>query len=425
MKILIKNARILTMKEDQPLFIGDIAIKGEVISYVGPSIAHNDTFDRIIDAQGNVVMPGFKNAHTHSAMTFLRSSADDLPLKEWLYEAVFPLEAKLTPQDIYVLTKLAFAEYLTSGITADFDMYYHPLEVARASIDMGFRTVCLGTVSNYKESVLLMKEHYELINKMHPLVSYRLGFHAEYTTSEEILLELSKAAHELKTPIFTHISETAKEVQSCIERHGMTPPQYIDKLGLFDYGGGGFHCVHLTKEDIALFKRRGLYAVTCPGSNTKLGSGIAPIQTMLDEGINLAIGTDGPASNNCLDMFKEMMLTFALQKTALVSATAADPYALLNMATVGGAKAMGLTNSDILAVGKYADITMIDLKQPNMQPLNNIVKNIVYSGSKTNIKLTMIAGKVVYEDGRFDIGEPIEDIYRQAQAITDRIKASR
>ncbi len=424
MKILLKNARILTMVIDEALFFGDIIVTNERISYIGPSINHDITFDRVIDVNGNVVMPGFKNAHSHSSMTFLRSFADDLPLKEWLYEAVFPLEAKLTKEDIYTLAKISFAEYLTSGITACFDMYYHPEAVAQAAIDVGFRTVCLGTVNSFKESVSLMKEHYQLINNMHPLVSYRLGFHAEYTTSETILIELAKAAHELKTPIFTHISETALEVAGCIERHGLTPPQYFENLGLFDYGGGGFHCVHLTSEDLDLFKRRGLYAVTCPGSNTKLGSGIAPIQTMLDEGIHLAIGTDGPASNNCLDMFKEMTLTFALQKTKLADATAAHPLDVLHMATVGGANAMGLTDCDVLANGKYADLTIIDLVQPNMQPINNIVKNIVYSGSKSNIKLTMIAGKIVYEDGKFYINEPIEDIYQAAQAITDRLKAA-
>ncbi len=423
MKILIKNARILTMVSGQDLFTGDLIVDGERIAYVGPSRPHpNETFDRVIDANGNVIMPGFKNAHTHSPMTFLRSFADDLPLKEWLYQAVFPLEAKLMPQDIYLLSKVAFAEYLTSGITADFDMYYHPDQVARASIDVGFRTVCLGTVNNFKESVALMKDHYRLINHMNPLVSYRMGFHAEYTTSEDILKELSKAAHELKTPIFTHISETESEVRGCLERHGTTPPMYFERLGLFDYGGGGFHCVHLTEEDLDLFKRRGLYAVTCPGSNTKLGSGIAPVQTMIDRGINLAIGTDGPASNNCLDMFKEMTLTFALQKTKLADATAADPYKILEMATVGGARAMGLADSDVLAVDKYADLIMIDLHQPNMQPLNNIVKNIVYSGSKSNVKLTMIAGKILFEDGIFHLDRPIEDIYRDAQAITDRLK---
>jgi len=422
MKILLKNARILTMKEGEPLFTGDLVVTDDRIAYIGPSKKHDDHFDRIIDIKGNVVMPGFKNAHTHSSMTFLRSFADDLSLREWLYQAVFPLEAKLTPADIYHLAKVAFAEYVSSGITADFDMYYHPIEVAKASIDSGFRTVCLGTVNDFKESVAILKEHHRIINKMDPLVSYRLGFHAEYTTKVEILVELSKAAHELKTPIFTHMSETEQEVADCLKRTGMTPPRYIDSLGLFDYGGGGFHCVHFTDEDIALFKRRGLYAITCPGSNTKLGSGIAPIQKMLDQGINLAIGTDGPASNNCLDMFKEMTLVFALQKTLLHDATAADPYQVLKMATVGGANAMGLTDSDILAIGKYADLTIIDLQQPNMQPIINIVKNIVYSGSKANVKLTMVAGKILYEDGKYYLGEPIEEIYRKAQEVTDRIR---
>jgi len=143
---------------------------------------------------------------------------------------------------------------------------------------------------------------------------------------------------------------------------------------------------------------------------------------MLDQGINLAIGTDGPASNNCLDMFKEMTLVFALQKTLLHDATAADPYQVLKMATVGGANAMGLTDSDILAIGKYADLTIIDLQQPNMQPIINIVKNIVYSGSKANVKLTMVAGKILYEDGKYYLGEPIEEIYRKAQEVTDRIR---
>ena len=422
MRLLFKNARILRMVKDQPIFIGDVITTDARITYIGPSINHEGQFDRVIDVDGNVLMPGFKNAHTHSPMTFLRSLADDLPLLEWLYEAVFPSEAKLRPEDIYILSKVAFAEYLTSGITAGFDMYYYPEEGARASIDVGFRSVLLGTVTKFRESVLEMKKSFQIINNWHPLVSYRMGFHAEYTANEEILMELAKAAHELQTPIFTHISETEAEVQGCIQRHGMTPPQYFEKLGLFDYGGGGFHCVHLTHEDIALFKRLGLFAVTCPGSNTKLGSGIAPIQTMIDEGINLAIGTDGPASNNCLDMFKEMMLTFALQKTKLNSAVAVDPYTLLEMATVGGAKAMGLVDSDVLEVGKYADMTIIDLQQPNMQPINNIIKNIVYAGSKSNIKMTIIAGKILYENGLFNLGEPIADIYRKAQEVTNRIK---
>lgn len=422
MKIRFINARILSLEKDTSLSEGELWVEGNRITYVGPKLETKEVFDRVVDAQGNVLMPGFKNAHTHSPMTFLRSYVDDLPLHEWLHQAVFPLEALLQPGDEYALAKVAFAEYLTSGITADFDMYYNPMEVVKASIDTGFRTVCLGTVTRYKESVQEMVASFHKINGLHELVSYRLGFHAEYTSTPEILSELSKAANTLKTPIFTHTSETEAEVQGCIDRHGMTPVVYFESLGLFNYGGGGFHCVHLTEKDMEIYQRRGLYAVTCPSSNTKLASGIAPIQEFIDKGIHLAIGTDGPASGNCLDFFREMFLVTGLGKLKSKNASAVDALEVLKMATVGGAKAMGLTDADVLAKGKLADIIMIDLHQPNMQPLNHIVKNIVYSGSKTNVKMTMINGKILYENGEFFLDQSIDDIYLAAQTITDRIK---
>ncbi len=421
MNIRFVNARLMTMKDGPTISEGELWVSGNRISYVGPAKPTKTLFDRTIDCHGNVLMPGFKNAHTHSAMTFLRSYADDLNLKDWLYQAVFPLEAKLTKDDVYTLSKLAFAEYVASGITADFDMYYYPEVTAQASIDFGFRTVCLGTVTKMRSSVDEMVESFKKINQKDSLASYRLGFHAEFTTSEEILIELSKAANKLKTPIFTHTSETYAEVQGCIQRHGCTPPVYFEKLGLYNYGGGGFHCVWLSEEDLEIFKKRGLWVVTCPASNAKLASGTAPIQKMIDMGINLAIGTDGPASNNSLDFFKEMYLVTAFQKLLTKDPQAAHPYKILEMATVGGAHAMGLDDADILDVGKLADIVMIDLAKPNMQPLNNIPKNIVYAGMTSDVALTMINGKIVYEAGKFFIDEPIEEIYRKANAITQRI----
>ncbi|MDD3938805.1 MAG: amidohydrolase family protein, partial [Bacilli bacterium] len=229
-------------------------------------------------------------------------------------------------------------------------------------------------------------------------------------------------ANELKAPVFTHISETQNEVDGCIERHGDTPAVYFEKLGLFNYGGGGFHGVYLTEQDMEIFKRRNLHLVTCPSSNTKLASGIAPIQKFLDFGINLSLGTDGPASNNSLDFFREMFLVTGLSKLKTMDPTSLDGYQVLKMATVGGARALGLDDVDTLEVGKLADIIMIDLYRPNMQPINNIEKNIVYSGSKENVKMTMINGRILYEDGNFLLGESIEDIYKRAQEITDRIK---
>ncbi len=422
MKTRFINARILTMKPGEKIFIGELWVEDNLITYVGPKKHSEVEFDRVVNCGLNLLMPGFKNAHTHSPMTFLRSYADDLPLQEWLEKAIFPLEDKLQPGDQYHLAKVAFAEYLTSGITACFDMYYSPLETVKAAIDTGFRAVLVGTVTKYKESVAEMKAAYKTINKMNPLVRYELGFHAEYTANEEILKELAKASDELKAPIWSHISETEREVEECIARHGMTPAVYIESLGLYKHGGGGFHGVHFREEDFAVYKRNKLNIVTNPSANTKLASGIAPVKRYLDEGINIAIGTDGPASNNALDFFREMFLVTGLAKIREKDASVVDGLAVLKMATVNGAHALGLDQADVLASGKLADVIMIDLTGPNMQPINNIEKNIVYSGSKSNVYLTMINGKILYENGEFFLDEPIEQIYQKAQAITDRIK---
>lgn len=342
-------------------------------------------------------MPGFKNAHTHSGMTVLRSYADDLPLKDWLNKQVFPVEAKLTAEDICELTKLAVLEYLTSGITAVFDMYLTPESIARAFDEMGMRCVQVGAVNNFSQSLELVEEMYQKLNQKSSLQSYMLGFHAEYTCSPELLKGIAALAHKYKAPVFTHLSETEEEVAGCRERYGVTPLKYLDGLGIFDYGGGGYHCVHVTEEEIGIMKAKGLYAVTNPGSNAKLASGIAPISDFLKAGIPVAIGTDGPASNNCLDMFREMFLVTGLAKLKQKDASAVDAMEVLKMATVNGALAMGLRDADILAAGKLADIIMIDLMQPNMQPINNIPKNIVYSGSKSNVAMTMIGGRILYE----------------------------
>ena len=212
-----------------------------------------------------------------------------------------------------------------------------------------------------------------------------------------------------------------------MERTGMTPTAYMNALGLFDYGGGGYHCVHMTEEDLHIFADKKLSVITNPGSNTKLASGIAPIQAILDKGINIGIGTDGPASNNCLDMFREMFLVTGLAKLREDDASAVDADKVLYMATVGGARAMGLTDCDILAEGKLADLIMINLKRPNMQPLNNITKNLVYSGSKENVALTMVRytmvnGKILYENGEFYIGVQPEEVYEKANQIINSFR---
>jgi 5-methylthioadenosine/S-adenosylhomocysteine deaminase len=419
------------MDGNTDIIFGELWVQKNTITYIGDGTDLEQVFpkeedrrviwDRQIDANGNLLMPGFKDAHTHSAMTFLRSYADDLPLQSWLNEQVFPREAQLTPDDIYTLTIHGIMEYLTSGITANFDMYMQPQMIARAAVDTGFRTVQVDSINNFGGTIDDVEENYLKYNNFHELSSYVLGFHAEYTTSMELMEGIAALSHKYKAPVYMHNSETKSEVEECYSRYQMSPTQLFDKIGMYDYGGGGYHCVWFDDKDIEIFEKKGLSVVTNPASNAKLASGIAPITKYMEHGINIAIGTDGAASNNCLDMFREMFLTTALAKLKENDAAAVDATDVLYMATVGGAKAMGLTDCDVLAPGKKADLIMIDLEQPNMQPLNNIAKNIVYAGSKQNVKLTMVNGRILYEDGKFDIGVDAGDIYAEANSIIQRM----
>lgn len=423
MKTRIYNARVLTMEPGRPVFDGEIQIDGDTISYVGPEKDGGETiWDEQIDAQRNLIMPGFKNAHTHSAMTFLRSHADDMKLDEWLNTRVFPAEAKLTGEDVYWQTKLAVMEYLTSGVTSVFDMYMFRADGARAMRECGFRNVFCESINDFGGTLEQVEADYHTYNEdADRLISYQLGFHAEYTTSREMMEGLAALSRKYEIPVYVHCSETRKEVEDCRARTGMTPVAYMDSLGLFCHGGGIFHGVHMDDADFDIIKKRGMYVVTNPASNLKLASGIAPVKRYLDEGIPLAIGTDGPASNNCLDMFREMFLVTGLQKVVCDDPEVVPAGEVLRMAAVNGAHAMGLPECDSLAAGKKADMIMIDLMQPNMQPLQNIEKNIVYSGSKQNIKMTMVGGKVLYRNGEFFIGCSPARIYEEAGRTVKRI----
>lgn len=433
MNIRFYHARILTMEEPVCVTEGQIWVKGERIIYVGDGTHPESVYeklgmepiiwDREIDCEGNLLMPGFKNAHAHSAMVLFRSIADDEPLQGWLEKRIFPVEAQLTGEDIYELTRMSVLEYLTSGITAVFDMYLTPETILEAYTDCGMRNVQVSGINNFGPEPAVMEQRYLTLNGKNSLSSYMLGLHAEYTCSMELLEQIAAMVQKYKAPFFTHNSETALEVKECFERYGMSPTQLFDKLGLYDFGGGGYHCIYLDDKDFEIFKKRGLTAVTNPASNLKLASGIAPVGRFLAENIPVAIGTDGAGSNNCLDMFREMFLVTGLAKYLDKDAASVDAIEVLKMATVNGARAMGLTDCDTLSEGKYADLIMLDLKQPNMQPLNNIAKNIVYSGSKQNVKMTMINGKILYEDGVFDIGEEPEVLYQKANKIAARFRS--
>lgn len=396
----------------------DVFVDGDSIVAIGE---YDKTADTVYDLNGNLLMPSFKNAHTHSAMTFGRSFADDLPLQPWLYDKIFPLEAKLTPQDIYDLSMLAFLEYLTSGTSACFDMYYFPEMMAKASVDFGFRTVMTSGLNNFKESINAVEDYYNKFNIYNSLVSYKLGFHAEYTTDKELIKGIAKLAEKYQAPVFTHASETKSEVEDCIKRNGMSPTKYLDSLGIFNYGGGAYHSVWIDDEDIEIYKEKGIWAVINACSNAKLASGIAPVSKLLKNSVNVAVGTDGASSNNALDMFREMYTICATQKLNDKDAASTDANDILKASTIGSAKCMGLTDCDVIDVGKKADLIVIDMHRPSMQPINNITKNLVYSGGKDIVKMTMINGKILYDNGEFK-NIDIEKIYANAQAVIDRIR---
>ncbi|WP_294798181.1 amidohydrolase [uncultured Eubacterium sp.] len=396
----------------------DVFVDGDSIVAIGE---YDKTADTVYDLNGNLLMPSFKNAHTHSAMTFGRSFADDLPLQPWLYDKIFPLEAKLTPQDIYDLSMLAFLEYLTSGTSACFDMYYFPEMMAKASVDFGFRTVMTSGLNNFKESVNAVEDYYNKFNNYDSLVSYKLGFHAEYTTDKELIKGIAKLAEKYQAPVFTHASETKSEVEDCIKRNGMSPTKYLNSLGIFNYGGGAYHSVWIDDEDIEIYKEKGIWAVINACSNAKLASGIAPVSKFLKSGVKVAVGTDGASSNNALDMFREMYTICATQKLNDKDAASTDANDILKASTIGSAKCMGLTDCDVIDVDKKADLIVINMHRPSMQPINNITKNLVYSGGKDIVKMTMINGKILYNNGEFK-NIDIEKIYANAQAVINRIR---
>ena len=408
------NGKTLRFTPDTRITDEEVWVEGNRIAYIGPAKSYDKNFDRQIDLQGDMLMPGFKNAHAHTAMVFLRSLADDMELQRWLSEIVWPNEAKLSDESVYYLTKLGIMEYLSSGITASFDMYVHNEAYAKANGDSGFRTVICSGLNNFDRDPENIEREYLRFNSYHELVSYRLGIHAEYTTCMERMKYLCSLAEKYREPCYTHLCETRAETTGCVERYGLTPPQLLDRLGFFRYGGGGFHCCYFSDEDIRLFAEKKLWAVTCPASNLKLASGIAPVEKLRLAGVPVAIGTDGASSNNALDMFREMYLVSALQKVTEEDASACPAGEVLKMACVNGARAIGLSDCDDIAVGKKADMIVIDLHRPNMRPLTHPEINLVYAGSKENVRLTMVNGKILYENGEFFIGEDSSEIYRAA-----------
>lgn len=416
----------MPMVEGCKIINGEVWIQENRIVHVGvlselekhkKEMEYHILWDKEINIQGNLLMPGFKNAHTHSGMTCLRSYGDNLPLYEWLTKYIFPVENQLNRDDIYYATILAIMEYLSSGITCNFDMYLTPDTIAKASEVTKFRTVQTGAIHDCSQTIEDLEQWFCTYNQPDSLQSFRLGFHAEYTCSIHLLDQISDLCHKYKAPVYMHNSETEQEVKDCCSRYGKSPTQLFNELGLFDYGGGGFHCTHLSERDFEIFKEKDLSLITCPASNAKLLSGTAPIATALNYGINVALGTDGPASNNSLDMFREMYLLSIMSSIRENKVGILSPQDIISMATLGGAKALGLSQCAALSVGSLADIIEIDLSNPCMQPEHRIIDHLVYAGSKSIVKRTIVNGKILYEENAYHFDFDTQEIYDKVNAI--------
>ena len=422
MNLLIKNAKILT-DAFSPIINGDVAVENGKITYVGKACNKETQFDKIVDAKGNLLTSGFCNAHAHSAMTLFRGVADDLPLKEWLFDKIFPMEDNLTEEDIYWGTKLAILEYAKSGITAVADMYFYDNAITKAFENTGLAlALCSGKndIGGGTDNALDYIEKAYLKYKDKNRLKYIMGLHAEYTCSDKLMLGVADLVAKYEAPSYIHLSETLNEVGECQVKRGLTPPEFLHKIGFFDYGGIIAHGTYLDKNDIDLLKEKNVYCASNPSSNLKLASGVAPIYTMLNRGMKVCIGTDGAASNNSLSAFKEMYLLSALQKERMKDAACVSAEETINSATPVGYEALGF-NGGLVKVGLDADLVLINLDSPNMRPLSNVKKHLVYSADTSNVIMTVAGGRIVYEKGNFFVGEDVDTIYVNAEKSMKRL----
>ena len=386
-----------------------VAVEDSYITYIGSDRPEGE-FDRIIDTKDKLICPGLYNCHTHSAMQFLRGYGEDLPLDRWLNERIFPAEDRLTEEMVYKCSKYAIAEMIGNGICSFSDMYYFCDRTAEAVGETGIKAnISRSIVSFDKEADpskdYRFKESVELFDKYNGSFDGRLkvdfSLHAEYTNVERMAVFCADYARNRDIAFQIHLSETEKEHKECIERHNMTPAEFFEKCGIMDSQVSFAHCVWVTDSDMDILKRHNSTVVHNPASNLKLGSGVMPLSKMLAKGINVALGTDSSASNNTLDILKEIHLAAILQKGIDRDPSSVKADEIVKLATLNGAVSQNRTDSGELAVGKKADIIMIDLDAVNNIPRFSPIYTLVYSANSSNVCFNMVDGKILYEKGEY------------------------
>lgn len=410
--ILFKNITVVTPDESDVVTIPScyVLVNDGRFQYVGTNyedarkLIHAIDFD-IYDGTDRILLPAFVNAHTHLAMTLMRNNADDTPLHRWLFESVFPLEAKMRSQDLNSGTMLGIAEMIKNGIGACANMYMTQEDAmdSQSAIDTGIKMNSVingGAKDAVSGKYIIDKPAFDYVfdrynNAADGRIRCGVLVHSIYLYDEEYYYGLADLARSRNTFVQVHVSETKKEVEECIHKYGMRPPVILEKMGLFSIPAIAAHCVFLDDTDREILKRNKVTVVHNPTSNLKLGSGIADLKLLLDDGIHVALGTDGPASNNNLDLYQEMKLASFLAKGTHYDASIVPAQQIIRAATIDGMTGLGFVNSGKIAVGMDADLQILNTRNPSMTPLGNPVTAVVYSANGSFVESVMVSGTML------------------------------
>lgn len=424
MKLLLKDIRYVDLDREE-VKKASIGIEDGYIKYIG-DIPEDFSSDEIIDGRDKVAIPGIFNAHTHIPMTILRNYSDDQPLKSWLNDYIWPAEAKLSEEDIYWGALLGLSELMKFGITCFVDMYFYIDRIGEALEESGMRGfISRGLIGNDDPDFEQLKETEDFIKKWDGRGNGRIrgmvGPHAPYTCPPEYLVKSAELAEKYGKSIHIHLSESDDEVEESIRKYGMTPTEHLEKLGIFKTNTLAAHCVQLTDRDIEILAENRVNVLYNPVSNMKLGNGFARIKDLRESGVNIAIGTDGCASNNNLSILEEMKIASLVNKGVEKSPTFISAAEAVRMATVNGIKAVGLEKElGSIQTGKKADITVLNMDKVNTVPENSIISSLAYSVQSDNIYSTIVDGKVLYKDGEFNTLD-IEKIKYNVRKISQKI----